>query len=98
MLSTVDNPAAPVQYDSELAKQIGQAELARMLPETSFNCEASGCARVGIDLTNGSAAEVSASYNLPITFPVNLLIGSDYVKIVHSAREQLEMPRLAMEE
>jgi len=81
--------------DYALAEEVAMSEILRYDPHASADCDSGGakCAEVEIADVEGDArlASVAIRYNVPLTFPLDVLLGTDSVEISHEKKEMLEM-------
>ncbi len=86
---------APVRENKvELALKAGNDELKRLLPHARFACSESSCAVVDLDTaTDTNSARVQVSYNMPLSTPLNSILGTDFITLRQSSSESWEIAR-----
>jgi len=70
---------------------VGYPEFQKYLPASKLNCEESGCVNIGVTSGNEREAGVSVSYNMPLSFPFDLLLGMKHVTLTNEKKEDWEM-------
>lgn len=84
-----------VNINHSLAESIGHETLRQLLPVDGLNCSdalSPRCATVRVDTSDERTAKVSVHYAMPLSFPLNKLVGSDVVIVQHEKQELLELP------
>lgn len=89
---TVIQDQAPTQIvDQDLAKTIGYDEMRRIFRDAKPDCSEAGCMNISVTTDAGPQAEVGVSYELPITFPFDLILGRKSVTVRHRKMEVQEL-------
>ncbi|MCC6933513.1 MAG: pilus assembly protein [Deltaproteobacteria bacterium] len=82
-------------YNYGLAKERGLDEIKRTFGETvKVGCDQSGCAQIDVN-NEGLMTQVKVKYNLPLSFPLDLVLGSDHVEVVTVKEEASELALIA---
>ncbi len=82
------------------AQAVGLRELRRFDRQVRYGCgEAGGknCVDIAIDAGTDAYATVTVSYELPLTFPLDLLMQRETLPIVHSKKELVETYMVGLE-
>ena len=78
----------------EIARSRGFTELDRVFGPVGRQCHGSGCAEIHIDTESGVLAEVAVSYEMPLGFPLDTLLGAQTLSIKQNKKETQELKML----
>jgi hypothetical protein len=86
---------ASLQLDRRLVTQVALDELKRIIPYAQDRRDCTdawkaGCVSVKVDLLEDKQAAVKVSYNMPLTFPLDVILGRQTLEISHTKEEALE--------
>ncbi len=82
------------EINVEIARSRGFSELDRVFGSVGRQCHDSGCAEISIDTESGTMAEVDVSYQMPLSFPLDTLLGAQTLAIRHNKSEVQELKML----
>ncbi len=72
------------------AEDLAQQILRRYLPHSLASCEAASCIETIVTLDKDKTVSATASYHLPLSWPLNELLKRDSIKIATSRTERVE--------
>lgn len=83
--------------DENLVRRVTLDELQRIIPyaREDRNCgdkDASGCISIGINLSGTQRASLALDYRMPVTFPLNRILGQDTIPVRYTKVETVERP------
>lgn len=77
--------------DIELAKQKGFAEIQRVIPfarlKSECESEESACASIRVEAEGEKRSRITTSFNLPLSFPFDIILGKKVLPLSHSKVE-----------
>lgn len=89
--NSIVNPPS-LETNQQLAKAVGLSELQRYDKGARVDCaSAASCAQITIDSSAAPVAEVSVSYDMPLSFPFDAIIGQETLTISHTKQEVMEL-------
>lgn len=74
----------------ELAKQLAESVLQKYLPQSSANCSSANCTKVRLELNPDKTLSVVASYAMPLTWPLDELLGKKSLELRRARTERIE--------
>lgn len=96
--SYVEGPVATMQFaEAEQLRQIATQELGRVRldardAQACNGAAAPGCVDLALDIDQAtSVAEVKVTYNLPVGFPLSMMLGTDVLPVESTVREPVEL-------
>lgn len=88
--SIVNSPL--LETNEQLAKAVGLSELQRFDKGARIDCvSAASCAQITIDSSAAPMAQVSVSYDMPLSFPFDAIVGRETLTINHTKQEVMEL-------
>ncbi|MBL7663065.1 hypothetical protein JNK13_09980, partial [bacterium] len=92
VVGNIEEPGDPDRYvDVELAKAVGLQEIERFNPGYERDCQDPSCAKIEVEMTSPITATVKASYEVPLFFPLDILLGHPSIKVSSEKEEVYEM-------
>lgn len=90
VVENITDRAPRTEVDIERARSKGFEEISRAFAGASLGCEDIGCFNAEID-TSAAETSITARYEMPLTFPLDLITGRDRVSLRRSKQEIREV-------
>ncbi|MBP9838118.1 MAG: hypothetical protein KBC84_05335 [Proteobacteria bacterium] len=79
-----------IEVNKEKAISLGNVELNRALQNLAFNCNTDNCANITVERSE-EQTKVEAAYNMPLSFPLNQILGKSYLTIKKQRTESNQL-------
>ena len=86
--------AAPIASSAEesvqRAKEIAKNVLQKYLPQSSPGCSSNNCTEVSVELNSDKTVSASSRYEMPLTWPLDQLLGRESIPLSKVRTERVE--------
>jgi len=83
--------AKTADIDLALAASVGFNEIERALPGSKKDCQEAGCTEFVIDTIDSKQSRIVARYHMPLSFPLNTILGRDSLSVEKTKQEFQEL-------